>query len=251
MYALVTGASSGIGKSLSRELAMIGYDLILVARRKERLLALKQELKSEFDTTCVILEYDLSNPNNCVELYRDCECFPIRVVINNAGFGKTGDYSSIELEDELNMINTNITAVHILTKLFARHMKSGLILNVASIAAFYPIPVMAAYGASKSYVLQYSRAVNYELKKAGKPVKICVLCPGPVDTEFNQVAGANFSLKSMSPEQCAKVAIAGMRKGKEVIVPGLTTKVMSLLSHISPSVVSLPVEYRIQTRKLK
>lgn len=251
MYALVTGASSGIGKALSRELAKIGYDLILVARRTERLLALKQELKKEFATTCVILEYDLSNPDNCIALFKDCKSYPIRVVINNAGFGKTGDYSTIRLEDELAMINTNITAVHILTKLFANHMLEGLILNVASIAAFYPIPVMSAYGASKSYVLQYSRAVNYELKKAGKPVKICVLCPGPVDTEFNQVAGASFSLTSMSPEQCAKIAIAGMRKGKEVIVPGITTKIMSVLSHISPAVISLPVEYKIQTKKLK
>ena len=251
MYALITGASSGIGWALSRELAAIGYDLILVARRKDRLIELKHELQAIYACDCVCMEYDLSDHKNCETMFLECKKYPIRVVINNAGFGKTGDYESIELSDELSMIHTNIDAVHILTKLFARHMKKGIILNVASIAAFYPIPMMAAYGATKSYVLNYSRAVNYELKKAKKPVKICVLCPGPVNTEFNQVAGADFSLKSMTPERCAELAIAGMRKGKELIVPGATTKIMHLLSHISPSLIALPVEYRIQTKKMK
>ena len=251
MYALITGASSGIGKALSKELAVIGYDLILVARRKDRLLELREELQDTYSCHCICMEYDLSVSKNCEELFHECKKYPLHVVINNAGFGKAGDYESIELQEELSMIHTNIDAVHILTKLFARHMKKGIILNVASIAAFYPVPIMAAYGATKSYVLNYSRAVNYELKKAKKPVKICVLCPGPVNTEFNQVAGVEFSLKSMSPERCAKIAIKGMRKGKELIVPGATTKTMSLLSHISPSIISLPVEYRIQTKKVR
>lgn len=250
MYALVTGASSGIGKAISRELAEIGYDLILVARRKDRLVELKKELQEDYACHCRCMEYDLSEAKNCEQLFEDCKQFPIRVVINNAGFGKTGDYASIELSEEMSMIQTNINAVHILTKLFATNMNKGIILNVASIAAFYPVPMMAAYGATKSYVLSYSRAVNYELKKAKKNVRISVLCPGPVDTEFNQVAGADFSLKSMTPEQCAKIAIKGMRKGKELIVPGATTKIMSVLSHVSPSSIALPVEYSIQKKKM-
>ncbi len=251
MYALVTGASSGIGKALARELASIGYDLILVARREDRLIKLKKELEKSESCTCICIECDLSKAKNCVALFKRCKSYPISVVINNAGFGKTGDYNYIPLKDELAMIRTNIEAVHILTKLFSNHIKKGVILNVASIAAFYPVPIMATYGATKSYILNYSRAVNYELKKEKKPIRICVLCPGPVDTEFNQVAGADFSLKSMSPEQCAKIAIAGMRKGKELIVPGATTKMMSLLSHVSPSSISLPIEYKIQTKKIK
>ncbi len=251
MYALVTGASSGIGKALAKELATIGYDLILVARRKDRLLELKEDLQKDYRCNCLCVECDLNNSTNCISLFNTVKNYPIGVVINNAGFGKTGDYSTIELKNELAMIKTNIQAVHILTKLFARHMKKGIILNVASIAAFFPIPMMATYGATKSYVLHYSRAVNYELKKQKKPVKVCVLCPGPVDTEFNQVAGADFSLKSMTPSKCAKIAIAGMRKGKEVIIPGITTKCMSYLSHIAPSFLSLPVEYAIQTKKIK
>ncbi len=251
MYALVTGASSGIGKALAKELAGIGYDLILVARRKDRMIKLKEELQKDYPCTCLCVECDLSDSNNCISLFHKVKHYPIKVVINNAGFGKTGDYSSTKLEDELAMVKTNIQAVHILTKLFANHMKKGIILNVASIAAFYPIPMMSSYGATKSYVLNYSRAINYELKKQKKPVKVCVLCPGPVDTEFNQVAGADFSLKSMSPSKCAKIAIAGMRKGKEVILPGITTKCMGYLSHIVPSFLSLPVEYAIQTKKMK
>lgn len=250
MYALVTGASSGIGKELARELAAIGYDLILVARRKDRLLELKEVLQDEYSSNCICLEYDLSNQKNCVSLFTTCKGYPIRVVVNNAGFGKTGDYEEVTLDDELSMIQTNIVAVHILTKLFAKHMKKGIILNVSSITAFYPIPLMASYGATKSYVLNYSRAVNYELKKAKKPVKICALCPGPVDTEFNQVAGADLALKSITAKECAKIAIEGMRRGKEIIVPGATTKLMSLLSHISPSSISLPIEYKIQIKKL-
>ncbi len=249
MYALVTGASSGIGRSISYELAAIGYDLILVARRVDRLEKIKHDLNISYGCNVIIMDYDLSDPNNCIDLFEECRKYSIRVVVNSAGFGKTGTYETVDIEDEVAMIDTNITAVHVLTKLFATHMKKGIILNVASIAAFYPIPLMATYGASKSYVLSYSRAVNYELKKAKKNVKVCVLCPGPVDTEFNQVAGAEFSLHSMTPEQVAKVAIAGMRRGKEVIVPGVTTKLMSLLSHIAPSVVSLPLEYMIQSRK--
>src|SRR5574344_754440 len=137
MYAVLTGASSGIGKALSRELAAIGYDLILVARRQDRLLELKDELQDTYSCNCICMEYDLSDSKNCKELFFKCKKYPVRVVINNAGFGKTGDYASTLLSDELSMIQTNIGAVHILTKLFAGHMKKGIILNVSSIAAFY------------------------------------------------------------------------------------------------------------------
>ncbi len=250
MYALVTGASSGIGREMARELARHEFDLILVARRKNRLVHLKDELESEYSVQATYFEYDLSKPENCIALFNDCKKYPIGVLINNAGFGKAGYFTDLSLEDELAMIQTNVSAVMTLTKLFAKRMKRGRILNVASIAAFYPTPMMSTYGASKSYVLSLSRAVNYEMKKLGKDVKVSVLCPGPVTTEFNSVAGADMDLASISPRRCAKIAISGLLKGREVIVPGAQTTLMRYLAKLVPDCISLPVEHRIQSKKL-
>lgn len=251
MFALITGASSGIGREMARLLARQGYHVILVARREKRLTSLKEELESKYCIQAIALEYDLSNPENCRKLFEETKHYPIHIVINNAGFGKAGSFESISLQDELAMIQTNISAVVMLTKLYAGHMKHGRILNVASIAAYYKTPMMASYGASKSYVLSLSRAVNYEMKRAGKDVRISVLCPGPVKTEFNTVAGASNDLSSISAYKCAKVAIHGLLKGKEVIVPGVQTKLMRYLSKLAPDVLSLPLEYHIQSKKLK
>ncbi|MDO5521591.1 MAG: SDR family oxidoreductase [bacterium] len=250
MYALITGASSGIGREMARELARRDYDLIVVARRKDRLLALKEELEGKYGIDVQVMESDLSKPEHCVRLYKDCKGYPINLVINNAGFGKAGTFTDLSLEDELAMIQTNVSAVMTLTKLFARHMKQGRILNVSSIAAFYPTPMMSTYGASKSYVLSLSRSVNYEMKKKKKNVRVSVLCPGPVETEFNAVAGADMDLASISAKTCAKIAISGLLKGKEVIVPGFQTKLMWYLSKLAPESISLPIEYYIQSKKL-
>lgn len=250
MYTLITGASSGIGLEMARLFAKRGSSLILVARRTDRLLKLKEELLANYSIDIICMQYDLSKKENCYALFEACKAYPIRIVVNNAGFGKAGAFTHIPLEEELAMIETNVIAVHILTKLFARHMKKGRILNVASIAGFVPGPIMATYGATKSYVLNLSRAVNYEMKQAKKPVHISVLCPGPVDTEFNSVAGADFSLRSLSAQQCAKEAMDGLFRGKEVIIPSLTTKLMRQLLRITPDCLLLPIEYRIQTKKL-
>ncbi|MDO5294724.1 MAG: SDR family oxidoreductase [bacterium] len=250
MYALITGASSGIGREMARELARRNYDLIIVARRKDRLIELKNELEGKYGNNIIVMDSDLSKPEHCVSLYKACKDYPIRIVINNAGFGKAGAFTDLSLEDELSMIQTNVSAVMLLTKLFARHMKQGRILNVSSIAAFYPTPMMSTYGASKSYVLSLSRSVNYEMKKLHKNVRVSVLCPGPVQTEFNSVAGADMDLASISAKTCAKVAISGLLKGQEVIVPGLQTKLMRYLSKIAPDFISLPLEYHIQSKKL-
>lgn len=251
MYALITGASSGIGKEFAILLAKRHYNLILTARRLERLIQLKEELETTYRIHVICIPCDLSSPSNCEDLFALCQSYPIHVVINNAGFGKAGNFTKIPLEEEIQMIQTNITSVHILTKLFSAHMEHGYILNVASIAGFVPIPLMATYGATKSYVLDLTRAVNYELKKAKKNVHLGVLCPGPVCTEFNQVAGVTYDLKGISAKKCATIGLNGLLNKKEVIIPSITTKTMHTLIKLVPTRWALPVEYSLQSKKFK
>lgn len=251
MYALITGATSGIGKEMSKLLANIGYDLVLVGRRENRLSYMKRYFNNKYGTDVLSYSLDLSKPENAILLFESCKELEITVVINAAGFGKVGYLTDTKLQDDLDMIETNITSLHILTKLFADHMDFGHILNVASIAAFNPGPFLAQYSATKSYVLSLSRAVNYEMKKQGKPVVISALCPGPVDTEFNKVAGTNFALRSISPKKCAFIGLLEMFKGKSVILPGIPMKAAGFISRFSPDFITLPVEYFIQTKKIK
>ncbi|WP_343209714.1 SDR family oxidoreductase [Anaerolentibacter hominis] len=251
MYALVTGASSGIGAEIARELAERGMDLILAARRKDKLIALKQKFQKNYHVNVEVMEYDLSRESSCLALYKACRSYPVRVVVNNAGFGKLGVLDSIPLREELDMIRTNVMAPQILTHLFMRRMKRGYILNVASVAGLQPCPMMAVYGATKAYLYQMSVSANYELKRQGRGVRVSVLCPGPVHTEFNHVAGSDFSLPSMSAGRCANAAVKGMFRGEEVIIPGLSTKLLAVGSRFTPRKLILPVEFWIQTRKTR
>jgi len=171
--------------------------------------------------------------------------------VNNAGFGKIGKFEEIPLEKELSMIRTNIIAPHVVTKLFLKSMKKGRILNVASIAGFQPDPMMATYGATKAYLINLSRALNYELKKQHRKIHISTLCPGPVDTEFDYVANSNFSLKYISAEQCVRIAIEGLFHNKELIIPNSRIKMLHLVSKLAPTRLVLPIGYLIQTSKLK
>ena len=176
----------------------------------------------------------------------------IDLLINNAGFGLYGRFVETDLEKEINMINTNIIALHILTKLYLKEMikkDSGQILNVASIAGFMPGPLMATYYASKNYVVSFSRAIRKELKKEKSNVKISVLCPGPVNTNFNNVANVNFSMKGLSSEYVAKYSIEKMGKGKFIIVPGSTIRLARAFSEITPDVIKEEMAYYAQTKK--
>ena len=214
--ALVTGASSGIGREIARELDSRGFRVILTARREDRLRELADELLDSRVIVC-----DLSREDECKRLHEEVKGEKVTVLVNNAGFGKLGDFDKIPLEDELRMIDTNVTAVHILTKLFLQDFKAadrGYILNVASSAGLMPGgPLMATYYATKAYVTSLTSAIHEELKMAGSRVKISALCPGPVDTEFNSVANAQFGVKSISAEYCAKRAVEGMFAGKMII----------------------------------
>lgn len=194
MKALITGASSGIGRDVARELSKKGYDLILVARDENKL----QQLKQELTTNIEIVSLDLSNVENCKELYEKHK--DIDILINNAGFGDCGKFWETDLDKEIQMIQTNIIAYHVLTKLYLKNMKekdSGIILNVASIAGFMPGPLMATYYATKNYVVKLSESIREELRKDKSKVQISILCPGPVNTNFNKVANVEFDLKGL------------------------------------------------------
>lgn len=206
MLALITGASSGIGRDMARILSKKGYDLILVARRKERLL----ELKKELDTKVTTIAMDLSIEKNNYELYEKVKSKKIDVLINNAGFGLFGEFVKTEIDTELKMIDLNIKSYHILTKLFLQDFvrrDAGYILNVCSSAGFMAGPRMATYYATKNYVTKLTMAINEELRVSKSNVTVSALCPGPVSTEFNDVAHGTFAIREASSYEVAKYAI--------------------------------------------
>ena len=250
MKALVTGASSGIGEKIAKELAKRGYDIILVARNEEKL----KDVASKIKTNTRIITMDLSNKENCEKLYEETKNEDIDILINNAGFGTCGDFTKTNLDKEINMINTNITAYHILTKLYLKDMKQkdkGQILNVASIAGFMPGPLMATYYATKAYVVRLSEAIREELKKEKSNVKISILCPGPVDTNFNNVADVEFSIKGLSSKYVAKYAVKKLEKNKFYIVPGFSIKCAKIGAKIAPTGLVSKISYKMQKRKIK
>jgi len=249
MYALITGASSGIGKAMAIELAKKNYNLILVARREKELMALKDAIIEKFNVDIVIKVMDISIVENCKKLHNEVISLNPELVINNAGFGRVGLFESIELEKEISMIETNIIAVQTLTKLFVNSMEKGIILNVASMAGMIPTPMMATYAATKAYVLNFSRALNYELKKSGRKVSVLTLNPGPVKTEFGEVAQTTQKMQGMSAERCARIAVNGLLKKKNVIVPGFQMQLVRFFTKIIPINFILPVLYKIQNKK--
>lgn len=248
MKALITGASSGIGREIARLLSERGYELILCARREDRL----RTLAAELPTMCHIVAADVSDEKECRLLYEAARGGDLEVVVNNAGFGLFGPFTATDLEEELRMIDTNIRAVHILTKLAVQDFEKrgrGYVLNVASSAGFLPGPLMATYYATKNYVLRLTQAIREELRRAGSNVKVCALCPGPVDTEFNQVAGVRFSLGGLTAQRVARAAVDGLFAGKGVVVPGAAMKAMTVARHFAPDSVLARVTYHFQHKK--
>ena len=248
MKALITGASSGIGKDLSYILSNMNYDLILVARSIDKL----EEIKKDIKTNVTLYQYDLSNIDNCYKLYDKVKNEDIDIIINNAGFGVFGSFDKTNIDRELEMINLNIKAVHILTKLFLKDFKKkneGYILNVASSAAFLPGPLMASYYASKAYVLHLTEALYEELRRDKSNVYVGILCPGPVDTNFNNVAGVKFGVKAMKSKDVASYAIKCMFKKKLIIIPGMSIKLIYYFGKILPLKYLLKVTYNIQKAK--
>lgn len=248
IQALITGASSGIGRDMARYFDKLGYDLILIARDEKNL----EELKKELNVNIEIIPIDLSKEDNCKELYNKVKGKNIDILINNAGFGEFGEFTDTNLDKELNMINVNIKAVHILTKLFLQDKKkrnSGHILNVASIAGFMPGPLMTTYYSTKAYIVRLTQSIYEELKKEKVKVSISALCPGPVDTNFDKVAGVKFNLKKLSSEYVAKYGIDNMLKGKLIIIPGIKIKIAKFLAKISPDKLTAKISMKMQERK--
>lgn len=251
MKVLITGASSGIGRDMARIFSKKGYDLVLVARDEKKLSDTKKEIEKN-NVKVDIKIMDLSIEDNCKKLHDEVK--DIDILINNAGFGDCGYFTKTDLNKELNMIKTNITAYHILTKLYLIDMKKknrGKILNVASIAGFMPGPLMSTYYATKAYVVRLSEGIREELKKEKSNVQISILCPGPVDTNFNNVANVKFNLKEASSKDIANYAIKKLEHGKFYIVPGLGVKIAKLGSKIIPTLIMSKMTYKVQQRKLE
>lgn len=249
MKALVTGASSGIGRDVAKELLKLGYDLILVAKDKEKLDKEFNEYKDKITTYAC----DLTQEEECKKLYDTFKKENIDILINNAGFGDSGNFTETSLDKELKMIDLNVKAYHILMKLFLKDFVKrdyGRILNVASIAGFMPGPYMATYYATKNYITSLSLGVYEELKKNNSKVKISVFCPGPVNTNFNNVANVKFNIGAISSEYASKVAIEGMFKNKLIIVPN-NMKANKFLIKIGPTKVILKITSLIQERRSK
>lgn len=256
MKALITGASSGLGWDMAHELSELGYDIIAVARRGERLNQLKEELKTEVTTVCC----DVSDIEQCKKLASFAP--EVDILINNAGFGVFGDFLETDLDKELSMLDTNTRAMHILTKLFVKEFikrDSGRILNVASIAGFFPGPRFSAYYATKAYVLRLSQSIAEELRQKKSKVTISVLCPGPVKTEFEQVASVSFGKNDeplrnvvvLNSKNVARYAIKKFLSGKSVIIPGILMKLSAFLRHFISDKLLAKVLYVVQSKKIK
>lgn len=246
MRALVTGASSGIGRDMALYLAQKGWDLVVVARRSDRLLELKEKAKN-VDVLCITA--DLSKTDECMRVYEETKGMQIDMLINNAGFGLAGEFSDTDLDRELCMIDTNVKAVHILTKLYLKDFvkrDSGVILNVASIAGFMSGPLLATYYATKNYVLSLTRAIYKELKKSKSKVTVCALCPGPINTEFFDVANVKFLIAGVKSENVAKLAVDKALKGKLVILPGIM-KFVPFVLRLVPTKLVMCVLYKFQS----
>ncbi len=232
--ALITGASGGIGKEFAQLFAENGYNLVLVARSEDKLKRIANELESQYKITVIILAEDLAKPNTASKLYAEVKKRGIIIdtLINNAGFGDFQDFVEEDLNTVKEMLQLNVTTLTELTSLFVKEMKArnnGKILNIASTAAFQPLPKFAVYAATKAYVLHFTEALHYELRNTA--IKVSVLCPGPTSTGFNKRANAeklNFLKNGMSPQVVAQTGHKGLMKNKMTIIVGFKNKLMSL-----------------------
>lgn len=249
MTALVTGASSGIGREIALKLAEKGIRLVISGRNEEKL----EELRDEIGANRVkVIAADISKKSECVRLYKEASKYNVSILVNNAGFGLFGNFCSSDLDRELEMVDVNIKAVHILTKLFLADFAErdkGYILNVASSAGFMAGPLMATYYATKNYVVKLTQAIREEMRVKGSKVYIGAFCPGPVMTPFNDVAGVDFGLRGITAEYAAECAVNGMFARRSLIIPTSKMKFLVYGSRIIPDNLLAAVTYKIQTQK--
>ena len=250
--ALVTGASSGIGAEIARELARRGHGVTLVARREDRLKTLADELVVAHKIRAEVIAADLTDADSRAEIPAQIESrgLTVDVLVNNAGLTTMGPVHRAQRAAELAMIRTDVEAVVDLCTLFVAGMVTrhrGAILNTASTAAFQPLPGQAGYGASKAFVLSYGRALGAELRGTG--VTVTTLCPGPVETGFAESAGISDAEASESlpkfmwvpAAEVAKAAVEGLDAGRPVVIPGVANRATAALAHLTPKALILPM----------
>ncbi|MBN1580062.1 MAG: SDR family oxidoreductase [Anaerolineae bacterium] len=239
--ALVTGASGGIGRELSKLFAADGYDVVLIARSESRLQTFATDLSKAYGVKAVTLSYDLGDPAAADAIWSDMKQqeITVDVLVNNAGFGLLGDFAETDWQEEQSMLNLNVVTLTVLTKRFLPGMVSrgwGRVLNVGSTASFQPVPSMAIYGATKAYVLSFSEALAQEVKGTG--VSVTALCPGVTRTGFQaraRVGGSRLvGMGIMSAERVARVGYRALMRGRAVIVPGLLNQVMAFSVRLMP-----------------
>ena len=233
-FAVVTGASSGIGEVFARKLAERGHDLVVVARRRARLEALAGQVRGEQGRRVEVVEADLATPAGRDAVWARTEALgePVEALVNNAGFGLRGAFARLDRVRQLEMVQLNVTAVTDLAHRYVVPMierRRGAIINVASIASFQPVPYLNVYAATKAYVLLFSEALGEEVRAEG--VRVLALCPGPVATGFQEVSGTSITgvrgrTTAVSPERCVDEALAGLDEGRSIVVPGLPTRLM-------------------------
>lgn len=255
--AVVTGASSGIGAAYARQLAAAGCDLVLAARRRDRLESLGAELAKAHGVSCHPVAVDLSTREGPGELVSAAlEQGPVRVLINNAGLGSYGPMLDEDLERQLASIDVNVRALTELSHRLGRHMREhgqpSWISNVASLAAFQGSPGYAVYTGTKFYVREFSEILAYEL--ADTAIRVSCLCPGGVYTEFMDSAGTELTEKGhkvmMSAEEVAALGISGMLSGKPVVVPGTLNRLAAFLPRFFPNRLALKVAGRTLRRSM-
>lgn len=249
MKALITGASSGMGRDMAKYLAKLGFDLVVVSRDRKKL----EDTYKDEKVKVKIIDMDLTKTDNCIKLHEMLKKDNIDILINNAGFGDAGKFTDTNLDKELEMIDLNIKSYHILMKLFLTDFVKrdyGKILNVASIAGFMYGPYMSTYYATKNYVVSLTLGIIRELKKDKSKVKISLFCPGPVKTNFNNVANVKFNIGSIDSAYASKYAIDKMLKGKEIIVPP-NMKMVRFFVHFIPYKLMIFINSYVQERKIK
>lgn len=255
--AVITGASAGIGEDLAHVLAERGYDLLLVARRAEKLEAVADEVESAHGVTAHVFPCDLSDDASADLVQGEVSRLELEVgfLANNAGFGQYGPYLEQDAEHEMDMLHLNMVALTRLTRLLLPGMverREGRILNVASTAAFFPGPLMTVYFATKAYVLSYSLGLAEELRDTG--VTVTCLCPGPTETEFTDVASMDDSrLFDMSlvmkSRTVAEAGVEAAEKGEKIRTPGIMNKVNAVSARLTPRPLMAKIVKRFQAPK--
>jgi short-subunit dehydrogenase len=246
-YALITGASKGIGRAIARELASRKINVLLVARSENLLAELSEEIERDYNVQCRYLVSDLSKQKAADDIYNWCidQKYTVNILVNNAGYGLSGSFESRAFEEYVEMINVSMLSTIKLIHLFLprlKQQKRSYILNIGSSAAYQAVPYLAAYAAVKSFIVSFTRALKYELRNS--TVKVCVVSPGVTDTDFPIRAnvpekGLKTAAKiAMSPEQVAEIAVNSLLKGKAEVLTGFITKATVFFVKLLPKKIS-------------